>query len=446
MYKFSFLVLFVCILACGEKHTKPTYSEHIAPIIYKSCTPCHRSKQVGQFSLTTYQEVISRANQIKFTVSNRLMPPWPADPHYTEFKGQLTLQDEEIKLIEAWVDAGCPIGDSSKIPAVPTYSSLSFLGTPDLIIPVKPTEIPGNSRDQFLLVKVPFEVPNDTFIRAVEFVPGNTKVVHHVNGDMVKFDEQKKRDVFDGTLITNMVLDSTIGLAYKKLGVLHDDGSYPTLAKSVVNYLPGVIAQEYPEGIGGWHIKRKNAFLFNDLHYGPSDSNTWDSSFVHVFFAKTPPERPIKEFQMGTLGVSPIVPPLIIQPNTISTHTTSLTLNESISILTINPHMHLLGKSFKAYALKPDGDTIRLIHIPKWNFNWQYFYTFKKMQVIPKGSTIVVEGVFDNTTNNPLNPHNSPQVVKDNNGSMKTTDEMFQFIVSYLPYAAGDENRTLERE
>jgi hypothetical protein len=106
--------------------------------------------------------------------------------------------------------------------------------------------------------------------------------------------------------------------------------------------------------------------------------------------------------------------------------------------------MHLLGKSFWAYALTPDHDTIRLIRIPQWDFNWQNFYTFKKMLKIPAGSIIYIEGVFDNTSDNPYNPNNPPKEVRDNNGSMRATDEMFQLIITYLPYEEGDEAISLE--
>jgi hypothetical protein len=105
--------------------------------------------------------------------------------------------------------------------------------------------------------------------------------------------------------------------------------------------------------------------------------------------------------------------------------------------------MHLLGTSFKAYGLTPTNDTIRLIRISKWDFRWQYFYTFEKMVVLLAGTTIVVEGVFDNTENNPLNPFHPPQTVAEREGSMRTTDEMFQLICTYLPYKKGDENISL---
>ena len=90
-------------------------------------------------------------------------------------------------------------------------------------------------------------------------------------------------------------------------------------------------------------------------------------------------------------------------------------------------------------------DTIPLIKIDDWNFRWQYFYTFKKMLKIPAGSEIVVEAVYDNTENNPDNPFYPPQEVSERvdfngRGSMKTSNEMLQFIINYLPYEQGDEN------
>lgn len=439
-------ILILVIISCQTEIKNPTFSKDIAPIIYRSCSPCHRTNQIGHFNLLSYEDVKSNADKIVFTTQNRMMPPWPADVHYTSFVGENVLSQNEIKLIDTWVKLGCPIGDSLAIPRLPNFPTRSMLGKPDLQIAVKPIEIKSNGDDRFLLVKVPFELQNDTFIQTVEFVPGNTKVVHHVNGDMVTFDDSKKENIFDGKMIADLVLDSTVRQVYKQIGVLHDDGSYPLLTQSIVNYLPGVLAQPYPNGIGGWKVGKKNAFLLADIHYGPSVKNTWDSSYINVFFAKQAPRRTLQEFQLGTLGLSPILPPLNIQPNTISKHTSSYKTQFDMSILTINPHMHLLGKSFKAYALKPDGDTIRLINIPKWDFNWQNFYTYRKMLKIPAGSTIIMEGVFDNTSNNPFNPNQPPQLVSDKNGSMRTKDEMFQLIVTYLPYENGDENISLEKQ
>ena len=139
-----------------------------------------------------------------------------------------------------------------------------------------------------------------------------------------------------------------------------------------------------------------------------------------------------------------MIPPLVIAPNEVKKFETETIIPEDISVLTINPHMHLIGKKYKAYAVEPNGDTIPLIKIDDWNFRWQYFYTFKKILHLPAGSIIKVEATFDNTLNNMDNPFNPPQFITGENGSMKTTDEMLQLIVSYLPYQEGDENLKLE--
>jgi len=103
--------------------------------------------------------------------------------------------------------------------------------------------------------------------------------------------------------------------------------------------------------------------------------------------------------------------------------------------------MHLLGQTFTAFAVSPNKqDTINLIHIPEWDFRWQYFYTYPTMLKIPKGYEIVANATFDNTMENPLNPNKPPVTLKEGGAQMKTTDEMFQFFITYVPFRAGDEN------
>jgi len=444
----SGLLLAACLLAACNREAglpdKVTFTEHIAPVFYKNCTVCHRPGGNAHFSLVTYADARNYASSIAYVVRERIMPPWPADPQYTEFIGQRVLSDHDKALIARWMEQGAPEGPAGKLPPLPSYPQGSMIGVPDLRLPVQPYFLPENSGDHFLLVKVPFELPQDTFAAVIEFVAGPRNVVHHVNGDMVKYDFDRKKDVFAGARMTDMVADSTIVQAFAALGLPNDDGSYPVLQKSVVNYLPGVFALRYPAGLGGYRLPSKGAFLLNDLHYGFTSEAVTDSSYINIFFSKIPPERPVREFQLGTLGVAPVEPDLVIPPDSIKHVVSRYTVPEDISVLTVNPHMHLLGKRFKAYALLPGGDTIRLISIPRWDFNWQYFYTFRKMVKIPKGATIVAEGVYDNTRRNLNNPFSPPRLVRDREGSMRATDEMFQFIITYVPYRPGDENISLE--
>jgi hypothetical protein len=330
---------------------------------------------------------------------------------------------------------------------VPVFPVGSQLGKPDLVIKLRDTfRIPGDGKDRFMLMRVPYELPQDQYISTIEVVPDNRKLVHHVNAQLLSYPPDKRKDVMKGNVAVDINDYATTLEAYKALDLPNDDGTFPMLTQSVTNYLPGVTPPIYPAGIGGFKMAKKGAIFLKDIHYGPSRVDTTDQTAFNIFYSDVPPKRPTQEFQMGTYGVSPVVPPLVIPPDTVMKFTSVYTVPFDISILTVNPHMHLLGKNFLAYAVTLSGDTIPLIRINKWDFRWQYFYTYKKMLKIPRGSTIHVEAVYDNTRKNPNNPFSPPQLVAEREGSMRTSDEMLQFIVTYLPYQAGDENISLERK
>ncbi len=443
MFNIRFLFIMSIVgMACSQERKLPdlvTYKAHIKPLLQTHCNYCHY-KNSGHLPLTSFEEAKRFSSSIKYVVENNIMPPWPADPHYSIFLNQRILDVYDKQLISKWINDGLKEGDTIGQANNELNQNPYTLGKPDLILAIKPSFIKQHANDQFLIVKVPFELPTDTYVSVIEFVPGKHQVVHHVNGDLVKYEDGKKKTVFAGEYLLPTSHDSSIKQVFEKMDLPNDDGTYPALQKSVVNYLPGVYAQIYKNGIGGYLLPKKGCFLLNDLHYGSSKSDLWDSSYIRIYFAKIPPKRPLQEFQLGTLGIAPVLPNLLIFPNTVKKVHSQYIIPNDISVVTINPHMHLLGKSFKAYAVVPKGDTIPLIHIPNWDFNWQYFYTFPKLIKIPKGSLMIAEGVYDNTVKNVLNPFTPPRLVSDNKGSMKTTDEMFQFIVSYVPYKEGDEN------
>lgn len=452
LYKLIHFLLFIAFLAvsCSEPNSTNSsteqvlFAEHIAPIIHQNCTKCHNPSGAAPFSLVSYEDIAPKAKLIAYVTEKRLMPPWPADPSYTHFANETYLTDEQIMLIKKWSEEGCLAGDTSALVRPEIVEKTWNHGKPDLIVKIpEPIKVPGNNSDLFLVVKVPFELPKDTIIRAIEFVPGNKRLVHHVNTHIVQFEPNKKRNLHEGKYIVNQDQTKSTKI-HKELGLLNDDGSYAPMTPSVSNYLPGSQFSFYPNEIGGFRIGKKNAFYLNDMHFGPSPIEQTDSSYYKIYYGVKEPKRPVKEFQIGTLGLAPVEPALVVPANELKTFHIKFTVPSDISVVNIVPHMHLIGKRFWAYAIKPSGDTIRLIRINEWDFRWQYFYMPKKMLKIPRGSTIYVEGDFDNRSSNPNNPFNPPQIIAEREGSMKTTDEMFQLIINYVPYEKGDENISLE--
>jgi hypothetical protein len=435
----------------GSESGKITWSGHIAPIIYENCTPCHRPEQSGSFDLLSYHDAKKRGSQIRLVTSTRNMPPWPADPTYSHFIGERWLSDSDIDLIGQWVQDGMPRGDSTREPAPPAYFTGSYFGKPDLVIRAQqPVQIKGNGTDRFLIMKYPYRLERDTFADFFEFVPHRRKLVHHVNGHLISYDAGRKFDYFKGEAIHESASGNVVDV-FTKMGIPYSDGKqpeFPAMTPNTVYYLPGYIPPAYPEEIGGYRLKKDGLILLNNIHYGPSNADLTDSSHINVFFRAARVTRPIAEAQLGTFGLSRTEPDFVIPPGEIKTFHTQFTLPSTISMLSVNPHMHLLGTKYLAYAIRPGGDTVRIIRINKWDFRWQYYYTFKHPLKLEAGTTIHVFGTYDNTSKNINNPFFPPRTITQGNGveSMKTTEEMFQFIYTYVPYKVGDEGIDLERE
>ena len=193
-----FLYLFI-FSACNTNKTEDsdapsqlTYSEHIAPIIYKNCSPCHRPGSGAPFDLITYDDVKDHLKTVQLSINERLMPPWPADTSYSHFRDEKVMTSQEIEKINQWIGQGAPEGDKDKLIPPPQFQSGSIPGKPDLTLKMKPYLIKGDNKDNFIMLKVPYEFDRDTFIKCIEIVPGNKKLVHHINAHLVQYNNGSK--------------------------------------------------------------------------------------------------------------------------------------------------------------------------------------------------------------------------------------------------------------
>ena len=124
----------------------------------------------------------------------------------------------------------------------------------------------------------------------------------------------------------------------------------------------------------------------------------------------------------------------MIPANQVKTFKAVRTVPMNLTLTALMPHMHLLGKSFKA-GLVHNGDSTQLVNIPEWDFHWQSFYTYQKPIMLPQGSSVWAEVTYDNTTANGNNPHSPPQTVTAGEG---TGDEMLLLYMNLSAYLPGD--------
>lgn len=397
-----------------------TYTEDIAPIIYQNCTQCHRSGEIGPMPFTNYFEVVSWGSMIEYVTSIGYMPPWPADPTYSEFLGERFLTDQEIQLISDWVQAGMPEGPKGAEPPLPVFPSGSQVGQPDTTLSFTQAFVhQGNNTDQYQVFVLPTELTEDKILKAIELRPGNPKIVHHA---LFRIDTSGQAQALDA---------QTPEYGYEGFGGFGtpDLVDYPA-------YVPGAKPRYYPEGLG--QPMYKGSDLLVQMHYAPVASDEEDSSTVNLFFADPAEviDREIERQIMLPFGRTIQNGPFIMPANTVKRFHCKWDIPAKVSVLGLAPHCHLLGQDWEVFALNPQGDTIKMVNIPEWDFNWQGTYFFKRFIVLEQGSEIHAYASYDNTTNNPFNPNNPPQFVTWGEG---TADEMFYLPFTYVPYKTGDE-------
>lgn len=403
--------------ALPEPPPTPTFYEDISPIIYNHCTSCHRAGEIGPMPLTNITEVTAYGAMIKYVTGLKYMPPWKADPNYSHFLDENYLTDAQIQTIADWYDGGMPAGDPLNEATMPNFPTGSVLGTPDVVVSMQEAfPHQGTNTDQYQVFIMDPQLTQTREIKAIEFRAGNTNICHHA---VIAMDTTNQADAFD-------LADPAYG--YEMFGGF---GFEPTEFAFQV-WAPGQSPRFFPPGMS--KVMYPNSRLLMQMHYAPTPVLEYDSSHVNIFFAQTSAPRYVQTVWMG----QPQLPTTFeLPPDQVTSFTGSYVVPVDVSLLAIMPHSHLLGKSWEAYVIDPQGDTTKLISIPDWDFNYQYRYAFENLIKVTAGSTVYVTATYDNTTNNPLNPNNPPQWVYwgDN-----TADEMFFTFFDYVPYQAGDEN------
>src|SRR5260221_3498039 len=91
------------------------------------------------------------------------------------------------------------------------------------------------------------------------------------------------------------------------------------------------------------------------------------------------------------------------------------TLPEDVQLLAIYPHAHYLCRDMLALARVPDGTEKTLIHIPRWDLNWQAVFRLIEPELLPRGTTIAMKYRYDNSSDNIANPNQPPQRVRAGN-------------------------------
>lgn len=397
--------------------TEVTYARDVAPILNRNCVTCHRPGQVGLFSLRTYAQAKAWSAEIADYTGRREMPPWKPSTNHGAYYNERRLTDGEIAALAKWNEIGAPLGDAEKVPEPPAFSDDWMLGEPDAVLKAEGGYViraKGNDEYRCYVIRNPFD--EDVWLEAVEYRPGNMRVVHHI---IAYLDRQ-------GSSIPKDEADPAPGY--------RSNGSGPMFipSGSIGGWAPGNMPRRLPEGVG--RRIRKGEHVVLETHYHKSGREETDAGHeVALYFAKKPVKRMLRYQMMAN--------PLLRIPPGAERHrvrTMPWRVPRDLHALDVMPHMHLLGREMSVWAEFPDGTKKDLVVVKDWDFNWQETYQFREPLALPKGTRIRLEAYYDNSENNPNNPNHPPRAVR---WGEETTDEM---CIAFVGFVIDSEDRTGE--
>jgi hypothetical protein len=366
-----------------------TFTKDVAPILQRSCVTCHRPDQSAPMSLRTYEEVRPWARAIRTRVTARSMPPWHIDKTVgiQEFKNDLSLPDQDIETIAAWVDAGAPLGNPADMPPQRAFADGSewAIGKPDLVVRFPAQHVPASGPDLFPTVTAPTGLTEDRYVKAIETRPvdgPSRRVVHHA--------------------ITTM---------------LTDGGDDPAAADSpdggtsqfIVEYASGKAPEIYPEGSGVLLNAGSKLSLGNHLHSVGEDI----TAQVEVGFLLYPKGEVPKYIRYSTHHGDPTPSAsdsLDIPAGTVARVDGYTLHTRPGKIIAWQPHMHILGK-YQCLELIYPGNPSNVmrretINCANWDYNWHSVYNYQDhvAPLVPAGTVVHIVSWHDNSAANRHNP------------------------------------------
>ena len=390
----------------------PTYTRDVAPILFKHCAGCHDS-------LLSYDSARSVAPAIKQQVQTRAMPPWPADPaHSLKFRNDPRLSEPDIATLVAWVDGATPRGADKDLPPAPDQVGQQWLNPegrpPDAVISLPTIHVEATGEVPYIqqLVKVP--VTEDRWLVAMQLLPGNRKLLHHMGITEVTLPEgmgpeqvnefaaiARKYGIPDGsaTNIRPAVEDPANAGTYDMLGV----------------YTPGSTFEGFTDDSGKLLKAGKNDYINFNIHYTTTGKPESDRSQLGLWFRSAPPGHQLIRAPVavdtiiaagtelltdspgtraeGTRFAIPPMPAYAPSYEVIgmSAYTQPATLYQ------LQPHAHMRAKDFTYVAVYPDGHEQVLLTVPAYDFHWQLAYQLDRPLTLPPGSKLIVSAHYDNS-------------------------------------------------
>lgn len=379
----------------------PDYATEVAPAIVENCANCHREGGIGPFAMDSHLMLQGWSPMIREVLMTKRMPPMQVDPSIGHFNNAAYMSDEALQTIVNWIDAGAPRGSFQVDPLSNlTYPDVKSwqLGEPDFIVQSPLQEIPATGVLEYINVDVELPFTEDKWVKAVQFIPGDETVLHHLLTYVTAPNE-----AFDGG---------------------ESNPTSTVASRFLEGYAPGKVeAMVFPEDTGV--LIPAGHKLSMQFHFTTNGRATSDQTTLGMYFYDEPPAH---ENLTRTVAGMFVIPP---HANNHEVRGSYL-FKEAVVVNGLRAHMHFRGKDMKFSVEYPDGTREDLLNVPNYSYAWQPTYQLSEHKYLPAGTRVHVTGAFDNSEFNPANPDPDKEV----RFGLQSWEEMFMGYWTY--YEAGD--------
>jgi len=321
-----------------------------------------------------------------------------------KFKNDISLTDEQVDTVVAWVDGGALEGNPADFKAKPITKELFWqgerdgYGPPDIVVKAPEQTMPAVHQDVWWRPMSDIPVTEPRWVRMVEIRPTNIqgrKILHHSIAYQVLSPEN--------TAAVNTGIGSGRAISVS--------GSASAAAADLANRRPQLMEWAIGKGYdrfleGTGKLIMPGEKISWDQHIHAVGEEITAASELGIWLYPKGQEPTKRSYLVGFTGLNKGTEGLDIPPNSIA-HTEGYSvLKENTIITNFQPHFHLRGKAMQVEAIFPDGRTQIISYVSNFNFNWMtnYIYADDAAPAFPKGTIIHVTAWYDNTKANKNNP------------------------------------------
>lgn len=430
------------LLAAGPSQNPQTYYDHVGPILQANCVGCHTAGGVGPFPLDNPEWAVRMAPAIANSVKEGRMPPWPPGPQSPPLQGERRLNPEQVNALVAWAEQGTALGNPKPWPVETLVRPPQ--NNPNLRVSMPQAYTPdGSLYDDYRCFLLDPGLTQDTFVTGYRVFPGSKAMVHHVILSVVGPQAVANARQLEAQ-------DPAPGWScFGGSGVQDAQGG---LANGLGFWVPGTDGTDFPVGTG--KLLPAGSQIVMQVHYNLANGKLTDQSQIALFTAPQGSRLQVLSGGPFAAPVELVCPPGQNNPNCRrpNERTASNALNllcgttpaefqrratnparqqtfcdrrigQDYLVYGVTAHMHLRGVDFKLELNPGTPQAKTLLHIPRWDFQWQGQYWYQTPIAIKRGDRVRISCTFDNSGAIP-GPNGQPLEPRYVTWGEGTTDEM----------------------